>query len=273
MASSIRENDPLVAPYQYAVRIPVSELPGFLSKDLVVEPGMRGVVFDDEQTFEEVPPGTYPLASLFGRFSPQSPRSVAVFLARNEELPVEVGCGQVPTRENLTVGVRIRFTVRMDDIVALFENLFGARRELSIEQLSVSIEPLVRQQIGEAIGGLSIEELTDSNARRTLDAALAEPIGAALAHYGLKFGEVRTLSIHHDGHDQPRRKEGDPRSLTGQVEPQQATESLHAIDEFASAATHARMRAGAGKRRRSAFRQPRKPRARRASRRREPWPR
>jgi len=232
MATQIEEHRWTAPEGQFAVRIQVNDLEGFFSKKLVVEPGTRALVIDDGAYLGEVPPDTYTLESFGRRLRFWNKKQCTVVLVREEDFPISFLCGNLPTRENLSVEACVRLTVQIDDVGLFLKNLLGTRPEFSAEDLDGALAPLIRQALWEAVGRMSITELTAPEVRRDVDAAVDQALGVSLARYGLKFGQVQMASIKHEKFDEHRRKLGEAWLLKEGVEQQKALDDIYSAEEL-----------------------------------------
>lgn len=207
--TSLVNNRWIPSPTDFAARVEVSDLDGFFSKKLVVEPGVVAFVLENGQSVGTVPSGVYTLESFSQRLAFWSKRPISAILARENPVYLELSCGDLPSREMLLVDVRVRVGIQVDDIALFQRNLLGARAVVSIADLEGMLAPVARQVMWEAIGRLSIRDLTSRQARVDLELAMTQAFGASLLRAGLKFVEVQTLAVSHHEYDAQRRRAGE----------------------------------------------------------------
>lgn len=207
--TSLVNNRWIPSPTDFAVRVEVSDLDGFFSKQLTVEPGVVAFVLENGQSVGTVPSGLYTLESFSQRLAFWSKRPISAILARENPVYLELSCGDLPTREMLLVDVRVRVGIQVDDIALFQRNLLGARAVVSLADLEGMLAPMARQVLWEAIGRLSIRDLTSRQSRVDLELAMTQAFGASLLRAGLKFVEVQTLSVSHHEYDAQRRRVGE----------------------------------------------------------------
>ena len=232
MSATIEENRWTAPTDQFAVRIQVNDAPGFFSKRLIIEPGCRALVIEDDAFIGEVTAGSYTLESFAQRLRFWTKKQCTVILTRAEDMPLECHCDGLPTRENLLVEASVRLTVQMSDVALFLQNLLGARAAFSTADLRNSILSVIRQAMWESVGRMSITELTGAQVRRDLDAAVEQALGVSLKRYGIGFGQVQTVSIKHEKYDEQRRKLGEAWLLREGIDQQRALDELYSADEL-----------------------------------------
>ncbi|NQT37999.1 MAG: SPFH domain-containing protein, partial [Planctomycetes bacterium] len=211
---------------QFAVRILADEAPGFFAKKLIVEPGTRALIIDEGVFQGEMPPGSYTLESLPQRVKFWKTKQATVILTRQEDLPLDIACPRLATAEHLMVEASVRLSVQIEDVALFLRNLLGSRPGFSIDQLCDAIGPLVQQAMWEAVGRLSISDLTGPEVRGDLDAAVEQALGVSLKRYGLRFGQIQTVSVRHDRYDEHLQKQGEVWLIREGLQQQKALDEL-----------------------------------------------
>src|SRR5258708_7959270 len=125
MAAALENNRWNAAPDDFAVRIQVGEAAGFFTKHLTIDPGTRALIVDDGQYVGEVPPGTYTLQSFTERLKLWRSKQAVAILTRQEDVHLELACGNLATAENLVVDAKVRLAVQIEDVALFSHNLMG----------------------------------------------------------------------------------------------------------------------------------------------------
>ena len=219
-------------PDQFAATVQVDDVPGFFSRQLVIEPGTRALIVDQGEFLGEITAGTYTLETFDERLQFWLRRQATAILTRQEDFALTIEHGQVPTAEHLTVDVTVRLVVQIDDVAQFWKNLMGTRRSFSSEELRGAISPLVQQALWESVGRMSITDITAPRARHDFDAEIAKALTASMKRYGLRFVQVQTLGIRHEKFDEHRKKLGETWLLKEGLAQTEALNELYSEEEL-----------------------------------------
>ncbi|HBJ35007.1 MAG TPA: hypothetical protein DDZ51_09650 [Planctomycetaceae bacterium] len=192
----------------FATRVEVSDLTGFFSQSLTIEPGTLAMMLENGQSIGEVHPGQYTLKTLGDKLAFWSRKSISAILTRESEVFIELNCESLPTQEFLQVDVVVRLGVRIDDVALFQKNLLGSKPSLSMTDLQAILLPITRQALWETVGRLSIRDLTSQQARGDLELCVTQSLGTSLLRNGLRFTQVQTLSVAHPEYDKQQRRIG-----------------------------------------------------------------
>ena len=194
--------------HDFATRVEITDVSGFFSKTLTIEPGVRAMILERGQTVGEVPPGQYTLQGLTDKLKFWTKKSITAILTRQGEVPLELECSGLATSELLDVEVAVRLGLQIDDVALFQKNLLASRPTLTLDDLKGIVQPIVQQALWETVGRMSIKDLTGDQARGDLELCISQSLGTALARNGLKFTQVQTLSVSHPEYDAHRRRTG-----------------------------------------------------------------
>src|SRR5207244_3333982 len=103
-----------------------------------------------------------------------------------------------------------------------------ARPSRSSRPRRSSILPIVHQALFEAVGRLSIRDLTGDQARGDLEATVSQALGSSLSREGLGFGRIQTLSVCHPEYDAHHCRTGETWLHRLDLEHQKETAKLEA---------------------------------------------
>ena len=194
--------------HDFATRVEITDVSGFFSKTLTIEPGVRAMILERGQSVGEVPPGQYTLQGLTDKLKFWTKKSITAILTRQGEVPLELECSGLATSELLDVEVAVRLGLQIDDVALFQKNLLASRPTLTLDDLKDIVQPIVRQALWETVGRMSIKDLTGEQARGDLELCISQSLGTALVRNGLKFTQVQTLSVSHPEYDAHRRRTG-----------------------------------------------------------------
>lgn len=194
----------------YAQRITVNDVPGFLSSQLVIEPGTKALITENGVFLGEVGAGTYTLESFMEKLkSLGTLKQVCAVLVREDVVSLTLDIKELRTADNLLVNGKVTLSVKIEDTALFLKNLMGTRNVVSTDDLRRDILPLVVSALTESIQRLSIMDLTSPESQKNLDATLAETLRLALTRYGLVFMGVNFSQIKHERYDEHRNSLGE----------------------------------------------------------------
>ncbi|MFO0905761.1 MAG: GYF domain-containing protein [Pirellulales bacterium] len=196
----------VVTSTDFATRITIPDLDGYFrnlplissfpkAKTLVIEPGTRAFVIEDDLLAGELPPGAYTLESFVERLQFWRSKQSTVVLARQEDVPLEDAVAGILSLEGVGVDLRYRWTVQISDILLFLTNLFGARTALSIPELDGLLQPLVRQAVYGIVGATGYDQIRDSQFAAQLADALRSQLDVRLQRYGLRFVDLQSVAV------------------------------------------------------------------------------
>lgn len=199
-----------LTPELFARRISINDVPGFFSKQLQIEPGIRSVIIDGGRQLGEVPPDTYTLSSFSTRlYDWWNQKQCDVIMVRGEDQVLQILSAPLLTADFLQVQFRTRITLQLNDVMIFHQKLMGNSPEYSLEQLQRSITPILSGFIHSFVSGLPMDRLRAPDTWKNLDAFLEDNLTLCLQRYGLAFGQVLTLSILHPEYDAELNRRGE----------------------------------------------------------------
>ena len=195
---------------QFARRISISDVEGFFTRQLQIEPGVRAVIIDSGRNLGEVPAGNYVIESFTEKLqSWWNRKQCDVIIVRGEDQVLQITSPPLLTADFLQVQFRTRVSVQLRDVMIFHQKLMGSRAEYTRDQLESSIAPLLSGFIHSFVSGLTMQELRTPDTWARLDSHLADHLELYLQRYGLAFGQVLTLSIVHPEYDEQLRRRGE----------------------------------------------------------------
>jgi formylglycine-generating enzyme len=181
-------------PGQFAARIAAGNLPGVLSKSLLVDLGIRAILLEEGEIAGELGPGLHTLDSLADRLLLEPRRHTAVVVLRDEEIAIEIAETPLSTQDGQTARVGLRARVRVDNATLFLENVLGSRDSLAFGELQSKLAPVLAEQLRRVAGRTTLENLMSADASRRLTDAMSEA-DAGLRHLGFRLESVTDVSI------------------------------------------------------------------------------
>lgn len=199
-----------LTPELFARRVSINDVPGFFSKQLQIEPGIRSVIIDGGRQLGEVPPDTYTLSSFSTRLHDWwNQKQCDVIMVRGEDQILQILSAPVLTSDFLQVQFRTRIAVQLRDVMIFHQKLMGNSAEYTMEQLQRAISPLLSGFVHSFVSGLPMDQLRAPDTWQKLDAFLEDNLTLYLQRYGLAFAQVLTLSIVHPEYDAELTRRGE----------------------------------------------------------------
>lgn len=185
-------------PDEFAARIEMSDLPGFLARGLVIEPGVCAIFLEDGRAeVGQVGPGHYALDTLLDRApGMRGIRRVTAIVAEAGEVSLPFVLADLPAADGRRVTAHAELCFRLENGVAFLVNFMQGRARVSRDDLRDHLLPEVRDAAGEWIAPRPAAELGGGLVQKdALAAAVAEHLRGTLSKLGLRFERVRALAF------------------------------------------------------------------------------
>lgn len=196
-------------PDDFAVRIEVDDVPGFLRKTLVIEAGTRALFLVGGRNIGEVGPGEYTLDALLGRLGGlgEAKRATVVLVeAGDVSLPFEVA--DVYTKDPAKMTLRCQLVIRVANPGLFLINMMRDRRTFTLTQLREQLAPELHDAVQEFVRDHSLSELMASSAFKDEMAMHIEAhLNRTFERCGLRMERVRTFEFRHEGWEEIQRLE------------------------------------------------------------------
>lgn len=211
MAGILSDNRWKVDDQEFARRILVTDVPGLLSRQLIVEPGSRALLYDDGQDLGEVGPGVYTMESLLSKLSRAwKKKQATAILTRTDDVFVEVRLPRVWSADDRPLEAELRCAFQMRKAGPFLENRMGPRESVGVDEISRDMQRLVEQVLREQAVGMTFAELRAPDARERLTSKLQRELEAVVQRWGLAFSDVHRLSVQlHEFDDLRERSAGE----------------------------------------------------------------
>jgi hypothetical protein len=197
------------SPEDFATRVDVDDVPGFLRKQLVVEPGTQAILLAEGRNLGVVGPGTYTLQTLLDKVAGLvSVRQMSAILVDVGDVTLDMTIPDLFTSDPLKVQVDCQLTVHLQDPLAFFINVMRGRRSYPLAMLRDFLFGEVQNAAAECIARHSMAELGTNLALKDEFATyIAEHLNRTLERSGLALTGVRTLNYVHRRWDAVRGQE------------------------------------------------------------------
>jgi len=204
------------APDELAVFFKSRDLKGLFTKTLLVPPGTRALIFQ-ENRHTVLETNEYPLETLFERLNTFfTGKPAEILITRKGAIPVDfvfddILCADLlPLTVETTIFVRVGEDLPSSDSYDAFRNHFMSRPgAVTTGQLRELLGDSVRQIIAESLGGKRLEEMAGGTGlREELNIQMKTGLFHRFRDYGLSFNKVDTLSVRHDRFDANRKLKG-----------------------------------------------------------------
>ena len=223
----------------FAVRMTLDDLPGLLSKQLVVEPGTRALIVDGGVPLGDVSPGTYTLKSFSDKLKFwRQDKQVDVVLVRDEDVRSDFRIEQIPTAEGLLVAIRVQMILKIEDIALFTKNLLGTRPSMKLEDITKWIQPIITQALRESVRGLSIDLLTSPDVRPILATAIQDATKTSMLRYGIVCIGIHTVEIVNEQYDEQLKKTGEIFLLNMETQQQKELNEVLSKETFQKIERH-----------------------------------
>ncbi|MCL2000726.1 MAG: hypothetical protein FWG74_04760, partial [Planctomycetes bacterium] len=195
----------------FAARVRAKDLEG-MSKELVLEPGIRAAVYKDGQftgVVEE--PGNLPLVSFWSRLNHFGKiEDIQAVIYKDADLEVSFRLKGLSTQESLEIDLAVSVIVQIENIALFVSSLLGRNDVYTIANLQRALDRHAEVCLRRAVSQCGIEELRcDTGLQTRFDMELANVIGGFLRPMGIAFRSVRAFDFVHPRYDAQRRQLGE----------------------------------------------------------------
>lgn len=194
----------------FATRVDVKSIDGFIKQDLVIEPGTNALVVINGESRGTFPPGKYTLDTLgakIGRvLNMDWVRSVTAILTDVSNVELTFNMGGLFTRDPIRVGLTARMIVELDNPALFITTLMKGRNNYTLGDMSQYLSPEVSVLSEEWIGKQTLDGLAN-NLRLKDEYALylEEGLARTFKSNGLAFKEVRAIRFIYEHYDEVRK--------------------------------------------------------------------
>lgn len=201
---ALRENHWARLPDVFAQRIEGEDLAHLARKglhrdQLVVEPGVKAMIFQKGHYLGVLSQGVYPLETLSQRHLPtlfDSGVPTTAILVEEGDLEIRLNFEGVSAADWREVRAELALLLQVKDPEALMTHLLRGRMQMSVRDLRGFLEQEVRGVVAGYTGGHAGEDFTPgSPMRQKVEDELRQEMGGSLARWGLELIRVRVANF------------------------------------------------------------------------------
>ena len=198
-------------PEDFAIRIDVDDVKGWLVKPLIVEHGTTGLVFQSGKFAGELQESRYDVGGFVQRltnFMIDNPASIVIMDAGDTTCDLENG--GLWTSDKFEVGVSLRLVIQVQDPESLFKNLIKGRGQVTLDQLECLLADEVQMLLEGIVLKYKADQLFGSiDARYEIEAQLREHLRTTFSRFGLSLIQLRFVDFCGEVYEELRAKEGE----------------------------------------------------------------
>lgn len=226
MTTTLDNNQWQIANGQIAAKFRLKDFKGMFTKTIYVERGTRALIYDGTSV-KTVPHGPFALQTLFDTvFRDVAERDITVVLGVEDNLSIQFTFGNLLSKESLIVRIETNLTVKLGDLAMFDKNLLGTRDSLSIDELKVKLTPIFQQGVSQAVGQMSIFEITSPTSQGLILAALQQASEDALKKCGIEITGLALLDVANEQYDAHLKKTVDIFLMRQGIEQQKAIDEV-----------------------------------------------
>lgn len=208
-------------PDDFATRIEMGDVSGFINQEVVIEPGTNAILITDGVNQGVVAPGRYMLSSLGDKLGAlvilrQAKQVSAIVVDTNAvDLPFRVE--NVPTKDYIPLSVELNVVLcvpawekgqpRVQDF---FMNVMKGRRRFTLQDIQDHLQPEVENAVAEFLHAYTASQIdTDLSTKRLLAEKVRAHLNNTLAREGFSFQDVRAARVFNVQRDAQGRAQGE----------------------------------------------------------------
>lgn len=179
----------------FATRVDVHDVPGFFSKSLIVEPGVRALILQDGVAAGgEVGPGRYTLHTFLGALHwPGAPNRFTAILVDAGDVSLTFDLSGLYTSDPLPLALSATLLLHLTDAQAFVANVLKGQAQMGLAALRALLTGEVLEASRSVLATCSATELTGPNdPRERLETEIGVRLAPILARWGLAFVSLRT---------------------------------------------------------------------------------
>lgn len=194
---------------EFAVRIEADDLPGWLEKGIVVEPGTQAIMLIHGSATKVLPPGEYFLDTIGQTITDwvagKIPEKAVILLVDTTPVTLEYRLGGIFTADPLKIGASLLLEVQTLDAHKVVVNLLKGRDRVTLEELRQHLYPELAQALGLWVGRHKAREMAEDPALKfDLENQTAAAMQTTLDQLGLTVTQVRAVQLNLETLDRAR---------------------------------------------------------------------
>jgi RNA polymerase subunit RPABC4/transcription elongation factor Spt4 len=205
----------------FATRVDVHDVPGFFSKSLIVEPGVRALILEDgAATRGELGAGRYTLHTFLGALHwPGAPNRFTAILVDAGDVSLTFELSGLYTRDPIPVALSATVLLQLTDAQAFLANVLKGQTQISVSALRTLLLGEVLEASRVVLASCSASELSGSSSpRERLETQMSTRLTPTLTRWGLAFVSLRTANYHSERLEGVRQLQGEYWLLVSEAE-------------------------------------------------------
>jgi len=194
----------------FAVRIDDVDVPGLLTKGLIIEHGTKAILFQRGKYVGELKEGVKDVGGLLSRinnFNTNVPASVILMDAGDITQDIEVT--NILTQDNIPVNVKFRISLQVVDPDSFYLNLFKTKKKFTLVELRESLSFELANAIATLVAGYNTEDLFGNpQLRQSIESDITKLLEDILNRVGLKIVQLRLIQFTSEEYERIRRERG-----------------------------------------------------------------
>lgn len=188
----------------FATRVEVDDVQGFLRRPLVVESGLKALFFAGGRVAGDLPPGTYDMGGILQRIADLgSTRAATVMLVDASDTPMDFWVSGLVTADPIRISAHCEVVIQVADPILFFNNVMKGRQSYAVAELQESLSGEMRNAMQEYVGQHALPELNASVEMKTaLQGQVERHLRTTFQRNGLDFVHVRVFEFAHQGVDE-----------------------------------------------------------------------
>lgn len=183
----------------FATRVDVHDVPGFFSKSLIVEPGVRALILEDGVAAAgELGAGRYTLHTFLGALHwPGAPNRFTAILVDAGDVSLTFELSGLFTSDPIPVALTATVLLRLTDTQAFLANVLKGQTQMGVSALRALLTGEVTEACRTVMATCTAADLTGANDPRSrLESEIGGRLALTLARWGLAFVSLRTANYH-----------------------------------------------------------------------------
>jgi len=219
--ATIQENRWARGADDFATRVDVHDVPGFFSKSLVVEPGVRALILEDGiAAAGELGAGRYTLHTFLGALHwPGAPNRFTAILVDAGDVSLTFELSGLYTSDPIPVALTATVLLRLTDAQAFLANVLKGQTQMGVGALRTLLAGEVTEACRTVMATCTAADLTGANDPRSrLESEIGGRLALTLARWGLVFVSLRTADYHSERLEGVRQLQGEYWLLVSEAE-------------------------------------------------------
>lgn len=193
----------------FASRIDVPDVKGWLVKPLLVEHGTRALLFHEGVLVGEVTPGRYDMDGLLKRVGNlEVGRPTSIVLVDGGDVCLGLENGDLWTSDKCQVGTSLQLVVRVNVVDALFQNVIKGQARVLVDEIEEALAQEVQMVLAGLVGRFPAEALFPAmDARYEIEGELREHLRTTLSRLGLELVQLRFIDFVGEAYEELRQRQ------------------------------------------------------------------